>query len=73
MEEEINDDNILTAYMCGWNDENDIYSGIKEANIYTNKILMTAYNIGRNHYILGDDISKFDLLTREEILDIIKK
>ena len=70
---EITDKDVLAAYMCGWHHENDIYAGRKVADVYKDETLMKAYNVGREHYLLGDDSPKFDALTNEEILNIIKK
>lgn len=64
---------ILEAYNKGWLDENSIYTKKIEAYEYIEPILQRAYDIGREHFILGDDFPKYDLLKDEEILKIIKK
>ena len=59
---------LLETYMQGFNDELD--GKVKISN--PNPLLMKAYNLGREHAIMGDDIRSVDYLTNEEILDRIR-
>lgn len=60
---------LLNLYMMGFNDELD-QTDIHES-ILTNKLELKAYNLGRYHAIIGDEISSIDKLTNEEILKMI--
>lgn len=60
---------LLEYYMLGFNDE------LKQVNIVTefeDLILKEAYELGRIHALVGDDVSSVDLLTDTEILKMIK-
>lgn len=57
-------DTLLEVYKLGFDNE---------LNGQDNKdYLLRAYQIGKLHAILGDEQAKFDSLTGEEILEIIK-
>lgn len=58
---------LIDIYMEGWMDENDIYIGKKKPASYKG-ISKTAYDLGRSHYIMGDELSSIDNLTIEEII-----
>ena len=68
----VTDKLLLEIYNKGWQEENDIYTNKIKATEYDITILQTAYDLGRYHFLLGDDNTKYDLLTNEEILKIIK-
>jgi hypothetical protein len=60
---------LLEIYMHGFNDELD---GISDESNFSDLRLLRAYNLGREHAIMGDDIRSVDYLTNEEILDRIR-
>ena len=68
----VTDKLLLEVYNKGWLEEKDIYTNKIKATEYDIPILQTAYDLGRDHFLLGDDSTKYDLLTNEEILKIIK-
>ena len=60
---------LLEFYMIGFNDELD---GISPPNIFPKHLVTTtAYFVGRHHALIGDDVSSTDLLSNEQILEII--
>ena len=61
---------VLQWYRKGWEEENDIFSKKMSAPVLTG-LAEIAYNTGRLHFIVGDDVSSVELLTEEEILKII--
>ena len=63
-----NDTTLLEYYMQGFNDELDS----KEHLVLEDKLVKIAYELGRDHAIIGDDIRSVDYLTNEEILSRIK-
>ena len=63
----INED-LLKIYAKGFNDE-------LEENLkidFKEEIERRAYNLGRSHAIIGDDVRSVDYLTSKEILNLIK-
>ena len=54
--------------MYGFDDELD-----QEEEELDFKLLERAYNIGRNHALIGDEIKYIDILSNKEILKLIKK
>ena len=62
---------VMEAYWRGWDEENDVYSKRIEAAVYDIPLLQRAYNIGRQHFMIGDDVTSIDNLTEEQILKII--
>lgn len=68
-----NDKELLEYYMQGFKDElyvKDclVFNGVNKAD----KLQKIAYELGRIHAIIGDDIRSIDYLTEEEILKRIK-
>lgn len=63
------DKELLDVYMWGFNDE---LEG-KQKMWNPNPLLLKAYNLGRDHAIIGDDVRSVDYLSNEEILKLIKK
>jgi len=62
---------ILAAYNLGWEecaDEDDSNQKLFKKN----SILRTAYLMGWDYYIIGDDVTSIDNLTNEEILKRIQ-
>lgn len=59
---------LLETYMWGFNDE--LHDRTKMWN--PNPLLLRAYNLGRQHAIIGDDIRTVDYQTNEEILNTIR-
>ena len=59
---------IMSWYMKGFNDELNGTSSIVSDNEFLNK----AYNLGAQHAIIGDDVRSVDYLTEIEILIQIK-
>jgi hypothetical protein len=58
---------LLEVYLKGFKDELEgIIFYVQE-----NELLSTAYNLGRDHALIGDDIESIDYLTDEEILNLI--
>jgi len=65
------DEELLSWYMKGFNDELDgKSSSISIDNI---ELKLKAYNLGALHAILGDELSHIDKLNNEEILEMIKE
>ena len=61
------DKELLEVYMWGFNDELD---GRKKM-WNPNTLLLKAYNLGREHAIIGDDCRSVDYLSNEQILTLI--
>lgn len=62
------DEDLLTIYMWGFNDE---LKG--ETRLIPTSLLATrAYEIGKTDALVGDDVKGVDLQTDEEILNRIK-
>lgn len=59
------DNYLLYYYRKGFNDE---LNGIGNMS----NMELKAYILGRQHALIGDDVSSIDLLTEEEILKQIK-
>lgn len=64
----IPDENILHTYMQGFKDE---IWGLDDKE-FSDPILIKAYQLGRDHAIIGDDVRSVDYLSNEEILNQIK-
>ena len=64
----LEDNELLEYYMWGFQDE--LWG--HESIIFNDKLTTKAYQLGRDHAIIGDDISSIDLLSNEEILARIK-
>lgn len=62
------DDDLLDWYMKGFKDELWGTSTIESDENLCN----IAYSLGSQHAIIGDDVRSIDLLTRTEILTLIK-
>lgn len=65
----MNDKDLLETYMKGFNDE----LRNKKYITTTDNMLDRAYELGRTHAIIGDDISSFDNQSDDEILAQIKQ
>jgi len=66
------DSELLQIYLEGWEDEGLNFKNSAEIDGYTG-LALKAYNLGRNHYLLGDDFPKYDELTNKQILTLIKE
>lgn len=62
------DKELLEIYLKGFNDE--LYE--KYFNIYSDSLKARAYELGKDHAIIGDDVRSVDYLSNEEILNLIK-
>ena len=60
---------LLQVYLCGFNDE---LTGLPEV-IHDDKLDQRAYNLGRLHACIGDDVRSIDYLSNEELLKKIKE
>lgn len=63
------DNEILDYYMWGFTDE---LEGI-QASPFNDPLVTKAYQLGRDHAIIGDDVRSVDYLSNAEILAMIKK
>lgn len=63
----IEDIGLLSVYVVGWSDCGD-NNDKKEYN----GLYQKAYDLGWNHFIMGDEISSIDYLSNEEIIKLIK-
>jgi len=63
------DKKLLKAYMKGFND----YSVDIPKFKYFNQRMQKAYNLGVQHFIIGDDVRSVDYLSDEQILKLIKE
>lgn len=62
------DKQLLEMYLKGFKHElNNQYF-----NIYSDPLVAIAYNLGRDHAIIGDEVQSIDNLTNEQILNLIK-
>jgi hypothetical protein len=61
------DKELLKWYKYGFSDE------LKSVTRKVEVKYKEAYNLGANHALIGDDVSSVDLLTEEEILEMIKE
>jgi hypothetical protein len=59
---------LLEIYKRGWD---ECFDGISHADEYEDPKERRAYQIGWNHYIIGDDVRSVDYLSEEEILKIL--
>ena len=62
------DKDLLDIYLLGFNDELSTLPEVDHHDELKNK----AYNLGRLHAIVGDDVSSIDLQSNEYILRQIK-
>ncbi len=60
---------LLQVYMWGFNDE---LTGLPIV-IHDDKLDQRAYNLGRLHARIGDDIRSIDYLSNEELLKLIQE
>lgn len=60
-------DCLLRIYMEGFKHELDG----EIVHTYNNDLMNSAYRLGREHAIMGDDIRSVDYLTGDEIIDRI--
>ena len=63
----LNDKEILSYYMQGFNDE--LYG---TTSTVIGDVLLKAYKLGASHAIIGDDVRCVDYLSDQDILDLIK-
>lgn len=65
------DNELLEVYMIGFNEE---LEGKENMRFYLSdhKLKSKAYYLGRSHAFLGDEQTKFDYLSNEEITKIIR-
>lgn len=64
--ENIKDKILLDTYMCGF------FDGLNGEEYWNpNPLLMSAYKLGYNDAIAGDDVMSLDFQTNEEILNRI--
>jgi hypothetical protein len=59
---------LLDAYIQGFNDELDGRKSMWNQN----PLLLSAYNLGRQNAIVGDDARNVDYQTNQEILNRIR-
>lgn len=69
MYKEWKDQELLNIYMEGFYDELD---GDFDEDKYYGQLQEKSYLLGKDHAIIGDDVSSIDKLTDEEVLNIIK-
>ena len=65
----VSDEELLGCYMHGFMDELDN----KPDYDFGLPIKNRAYNIGRSHALIGDDVRSVDYLSNDEILNQIRK
>jgi hypothetical protein len=63
-----NDKELLEIYLKGFNDE--LYE--KYFNIYSDTLKSRAYELGKDHAIIGDMVRAVDYLSDEQVLKLIK-
>lgn len=66
----VSDDEILNVYMLGF--KHELYSNDSVEESFDLTILKYAYGLGRDHAIIGDEVSSIDLLGNKEIIDTIR-
>jgi len=64
----MNDETLLEHYMWGFTDELDSIP----SPVFDDVLLTNAYQLGRDHAIIGDDVRSVDYLSNQEILTMIK-
>ena len=64
----MNDETLLEHYMWGFTDELDSIP----SPVFDDVLLTNAYQLGRDHSIIGDDVRSVDYLSNQEILTMIK-
>jgi hypothetical protein len=67
--ESVSDEELLGYYMLGFEDELDNNHEQK----FDNPLMNRAYNLGRLHALIGDDVRSVDYLTNDEIIKQIRK
>jgi hypothetical protein len=67
--ESVSDEELLGYYMLGFEDELDNNHEQK----FDNPPMNRAYNLGRLHALIGDDVRSVDYLTNDEIIKQIRK
>lgn len=65
----VSDEELLGCYMHGFMDELDNNQDYDFGSPIKNK----AYNMGRGHALLGEDCRSVDYLSKEEIINMIRK
>jgi hypothetical protein len=61
-------DELIDVYNLGFNDGlKNILSEVK----FQNKYIKRSYNLGREHALIGDEVSSIDRLSNDEIIDMI--
>ena len=65
----VSDDELMGCYMHGFMDELDNNLNYD----FGSPIKNIAYNMGRGHALVGDDCRSVDYLSREEIINMIRK
>lgn len=65
----VSDDELMGCYMHGFMDELDNNQDYDFGSPIKNK----AYNMGRGHALVGDDCRSVDYLSKEEIINMIRK
>lgn len=63
----VTDDFLLKLYMIGWEDE----FKSKRRQLIKEPLYQKAYDLGREHAITGDDLSHIDIMSNEEIIQLI--
>lgn len=63
------DERLIRIYMMGFDDE--LWGEPKTH--FDETLYNSAYLLGRNHAIIGDEVSSIDNLTEKEILVLIKE
>ena len=65
----ISDEDLYEIYMQGFHDELDVF---KPLRIVYSKLAKIAYNLGKDHAIIGDDASSMDDISEIETVQIIR-
>jgi hypothetical protein len=65
----VSDEELLGCYMHGFMDELDNNLDYE----FDLPIKNRAYNIGKSHAIIGDDVRSVDYLSNQEIINMIRK
>jgi len=65
----VSDEELMSCYIHGFMDELDNNQDYD----FDSPIKNRAYNIGRAHAFVGDDVRSVDYLSREEIINMIRK
>jgi hypothetical protein len=65
----VSDEELLGFYMHGFMDELDNNLDYDFGSPIKNR----AYNMGRSHALIGDDVRSVDYLSNQEIINMIRK